>query len=90
MTQETDLKALIKDYLNVRGIFHYPLTQGLGSYRGLPDRVMHYEGKTHYLETKKASGQLSVYQLAFQEQCKADGIPYHVIRSLDDLRCIIS
>jgi len=86
---ETDLKALIKEYLDLRGIFHFPLTQGLGSYRGLPDRVMHYEGRVHYLEIKKPNGVLSAYQQAFQEQCQGDGISYHVIKSLADLAEIL-
>ena len=86
---ERDLKNIIKDYLAIKGIFNFPITQGLGSYRGSPDRVMHFQGQAHYLEIKLPSGKLSDYQLAFQEQCQNDSIPYHIIRSLEDLMSII-
>ena len=86
---ETALKAQLKDYLLIKGIFSFPITQGLGSYRGAPDRVMHFNGSVHYLEIKLPTGKMSPYQLAFQEQCLADNINYHVIKSLDDLMEII-
>ncbi len=86
---ETDIKLQIKDLLGLKCIFSYPLTQGLGSYHGLPDRVIHYQGKVIYLEIKKSTGKLSEHQLAFQEQCNRDGIGYHVIHSLDELMEIL-
>jgi len=86
---ETELKGQIKDYLNIRGIFSFPITQGLGSYRGAPDRVMHFHNEVHYLEIKKPTGKMSPYQLAFQEQCIQDGVKYHIIKSLEDLMEVI-
>jgi len=86
---ETQLKGQIKDYLGYRGIFSFPITQGLGSYRGAPDRIMHYQGKAHYLEIKLPTGRMSDYQLAFQKQCRQDGVPYHVIRSVEEIETII-
>ena len=86
---ETDLKGQLKDYLSIKGIFSFPIIQGLGSYRGAPDRVMHLEGQVHYLEIKLPKGVMSQYQINFQEQCLEDGVGYHVIRSLDDLMGII-
>ena len=56
MTEETDLKSAVKQYLDLKGIFNYHLLQGLGAYKGLPDRVMHYKEKVHYLEIKKPKG----------------------------------
>ncbi len=88
-TEETSLKSVIKEYLAIRGIFNFPLLQGMGAFKGLPDRVMHFDGRVHYLEIKKPKGRLSPYQEAFQDQCKADEIPYHVIKSLEDLQEII-
>lgn len=85
MTEETDLKSAVKQYLDIKGIFSYHLLQGIGSYKGLPDRVAHINGKVVYLEIKKPKGKLSPYQIAFQEQCVYDNINYEVIRSLDDL-----
>lgn len=85
MTEETDLKLAVKQYLDLYGIFSYHLLQGIGSFKGLPDRVMHYEENVHYLEIKKPKGKLSPHQQAFYEQCNYDNIYYVVIRSLDDL-----
>jgi len=86
---ETHLKSQIKDYLALRRIFNFQITQGLGSYRGAPDRVMHLDGRVHYLEIKLPAGKMSDWQLAFQKQCEQDGIPYHIIRQLEDLDAII-
>ena len=85
MTEETDLKLAVKQYLDLLGIFNFPLLQGLGSYKGLPDRVAHLNGKVVYLEIKKLKGRMSPYQMALADQCASDGIDYLVIRSLDDL-----
>ena len=82
---ETALKGQIKDYLAYRGIFNYPLLQGLGAKRGLPDRVMHLNGRVIYLELKLPTGKLSEGQLEFQAQCEEDGIGYFVIRSIEDM-----
>ena len=86
---ETDLKSQIKDYLAIKGIYNFPLVQGLGAHRGVPDRIMHFRGAVHYLEFKKPKGKLSDHQQAFQEQCQLDGIAYYVIRDLSDLIAIV-
>lgn len=88
-TEETALKSAVKDVLLIKGIFSYPIQQSLGSYPGLPDRVMHRNGRVEYLEIKKPKGKQSPAQFAFQEQCEADGIPYHVVRTVDDIIRIV-
>ena len=88
-TEETSLKSVIKEYLAIRGVFSYPVLQGIGSFKGLPDRVMHFEGRVHYLEIKRLKGKLSIHQEAFKDRCSADGIHYHIIKSLEDLMEII-
>ncbi len=85
MTEETDIKHAVKQYLDIKGIFSYPLLQGLGAYKGLPDRAMHFKGRVVYLEIKKPKGKLSIHQEAFGLTCFTDGIEYLVIRSLDDI-----
>ena len=89
LVTETSLKGAVRDLLLALGIFNYPIRQGLGSYPGLPDRVMHRKGHVEYLEIKTLRGKLSSAQLAFQEQCRQDEIPYWVIRCVDDLIAII-
>ena len=86
---ERELKQQARDLLDIKGVFNYPLQQGLGSYRGLPDRVMHLNEKVCYLEFKVRKNKLSIYQQAFQAQCQADNIPYFVIRNIEELMEII-
>ena len=86
---ETDLKSQTRDYLRYKGISVYHNLQGIGCYKGLPDMGMHYRGRVHYLEIKLPNGKMSEWQLAFQEQCKSDSIPYHIIRSLEDLQTVL-
>lgn len=86
---ETNIKGQTRDYLSIKGIFNYPLLQGVASYKGLPDRVMHLNGQVHYLEIKRPTGKLSSAQEEFQQQCQADGIPYHVIRCIEELQKIV-
>ena len=85
MTEETDIKHAVKQYLDIKGIFSYHVLQGMGAYKGLPDRVMHFNWGVVYLEIKKRKGELSLHQKIFQAQCDIGGIPYLVIRSLDDI-----
>jgi len=82
---EASIKSVLKDYLAIRGIFSFPLTQGLGSFRGLPDRIIHLNGRVVYLEIKTPMGKLSAYQEYFSEQCRKDKIEYWVVRSLEEL-----
>ena len=90
---ETQIKGQIKDYLAICHIFSFPLTQGLGSYPGLPDRVMHIErhfpheptSRVVYIEVKTPNGKLSPVQEAFQEQCVKDRIDYWVVHDVDEL-----
>ena len=86
---ETHIKGAVKDYLAFKGIFNYHVLQGLGAYKGSPDRIMHHRGKVVYLEIKTSGGKLSEHQEAFQSHCAHDGIDYWVIRSIEDLmKCL--
>ena len=86
---EKDIKSQVKDYLAIKGLFNFPILQGIGAYRGIPDRVLHFKGKVVYLEIKKLGGKLSKYQEEFGEQCALDGIDYFVVRSIEDLQGMI-
>ena len=89
-TEESQIKGQVREYLRLRGIFFYHNLQGIGSFGGLPDMGMHWQGQVHYLEIKKPKGKLSFNQLTFQLQCKIDGVPYHVIRCLEDLIAVVN
>lgn len=86
---ETDIKHQVIDYLRAKGIFNFGLLQGVGSFKGLPDRVMHYGGKVYYLEIKRPKGILSDHQREFRDQCARDFIDYVVIRSYDEVMAFI-
>jgi hypothetical protein len=45
---ETMIKSAIKDFLALKGIFSWPVTAGMGSYKGAPDRIMHLNGQVVY------------------------------------------
>ena len=84
-TPETALKKTVKDVLDACGIFHYHLLQGVGSYRGLPDRQAFFKGQVWMLELKAPGKKLSPTQVAFKSECLAAGIPYLLVRSIEDL-----
>ena len=86
---ENSVKSQIKDYLAIKRIYNFPLVQGLGAHRGVPDRVMFFQGSAHFLEIKRPGGKLSEHQKRFKEQCELDCIPYHVIKQIEDLRAIV-
>lgn len=83
---ETMIKLQIKDYLGYMGIFNYPLLQGMGAYKGVPDRVLHYKGRVIYLEVKKPGGKQSIHQTLFESQCKEDKVDYWLVHSTEELQ----
>ncbi len=87
-TPETRLKRVCKQVLDLHGIFSYPVTQGLGSYPGIPDRIAHHKGEVVYLEFKAGKNRLSDKQRKFQDRCRRDGVAYHVVRCIEDIEQI--
>ena len=85
LLKEVNIKEQVRDLLKAYGIFNYPITQGIATYPGLPDRVLHYRGVAIYLEIKRPGGKLSEAQKRFQVQCLADGINYWVIDDVEEL-----
>ena len=84
-TPENIVKKQVKDWLYWRGWFSFPITQGMGSYRGAPDRVAVKNGIVLFIEVKAKSGVLSDYQRRFKETIDAQGGHYIVARSCDDV-----
>ena len=82
---ERDIKKLVKDWLDVHGIFNWPLTQGLGSFPGLPDRQALYCGEVINIECKVPGGKLSPAQITFSEKMLAGGAHYVKVSCLEDL-----
>jgi hypothetical protein len=85
MTEETQIKHQIRDYLDLKGIFHFPVLQGLGAARGIPDRLICHHGKFIGLEVKARNGRLSPHQIQFRDRVEAAGGVYIEARSVDDI-----
>ena len=62
----------------------------MGLYPGVGDLVVWWNTangvRIGYLEVKTATGRQSDRQRHFQDLCESHGIPYHVVRSVEDVR----
>lgn len=96
VTPETSLKTAAKDFLAFYRIWTFPLTAGLGSHPGAPDRMGIWEkGKCPHcggkvpqpmaLEFKKPKGYLSEPQKAFRKDWEERGGLYVPIWKIEDL-----
>ena len=87
---ENDVKLQVKQCLSVMGWFSFPLTAGMGSYKGSPDRIAVKNGRVLFLEIKKPVGwKHSDPQKQFQKDINDYGGEYYLIRELEDLIKII-
>ena len=84
-TEETSLKSACKDFLALYGIFTFPLTAGMGSYPGAPDRIGIFKGHPLALEFKRPGGKLTPHQEAFRLKWKEKGGIHITVRSIEDL-----
>ena len=83
------MKRAVKDYLNIKGWFHFHILQGVGSFKGIPDIIAIKQGRVLFLEIKRPKGNQSEYQRQFQIFIESHGGEYYVVRSLEDLMKII-
>jgi hypothetical protein len=87
---EADIKNQVKDYLSLKGYFHFPILQGLGAYKGIPDRIAIKDGRVLFLEIKKPVGwKQSDDQKDFQADIERSSGEYVLIRCLEDLMRVI-
>lgn len=84
-TPENLVKEQVKDYLNIMGWFHFPITQSLGSYKGLCDRIAIKKGKVLFIECKSPDGKLTDYQRRFKEDVERNGGIYIEAHSYEDV-----
>lgn len=82
---ETEIKKQLKEYLTLKGWFTFPIMQGLGSYKGLPDMIACKDGKVLFIEVKTETGGQTEYQKMFQEKVEKAGCKYILARRLEDL-----
>jgi hypothetical protein len=84
-TEESSLKNAAKDFLALYGIWTFPLTAGMGSYPGAPDRIGIYKGKPLAIEFKRPTGRLTWFQEEFKGMWKSNGGIFITCRSIEDL-----
>jgi len=82
---EKHIKSQIKDYLNIKGYFHFHLMAGMGSYIGAPDRIAVKNSKVWFIEVKSPTGTQKDTQLSFQNRLQSAGGTYVLARSVEDL-----
>jgi hypothetical protein len=86
--KESEIRAQVKEYLELQGWFVFYHLQGLGSYPGLPDLQAVKNGRTLYIEIKRPGGRQSEKQKKFQHNLEAAGAKYIIARGIEDIRNI--
>lgn len=88
MTPETQIKKQIKDYLSYKGYFHFPIMQGLGAQKGIPDMFAIKNGRVWAIEVKTSKGRQSQHQIMFQFNWESSGGKY-IAGGLDEVMKLI-
>ena len=82
---ENDVKKQVKDYLDIMGWFNFPLTAGMGSYKGVPDRIAIKDGRVLFIEIKRPGGKQNTGQIEFERNINYKEGEYLLIDNLDKL-----
>jgi hypothetical protein len=82
---EADVTKAIRDYLSLRGIWHYKHAQGPFGRAGISDIIGMYNGRYLAIEVKTKTGRVSEHQQEFIDEVKANGGIAFVARSVDDV-----
>jgi Holliday junction resolvase len=83
---ENDVKKMVKEYLSIKGWFHFHLMAGMGSFAGAPDIIAIKDGKVLFIECKRPKGgKQSPKQVEFQHNIEDHGGTYLLVRDLNDL-----
>lgn len=102
---ESKIQSEIVQYLQKEKIFFFSVPNeaaagnakrqmtmiALGCRPGAPDLTLFYpKGKVTFIEVKSLTGRLSKVQEQFKILSVEHGIDYHVVRSVDDVKCLLS
>jgi Holliday junction resolvase len=87
IASENEVRRLVKDYLDIRGWYHFPVVQGYGSKPGVSDIVAFKSGRILFIELKNQSkrAEQSDRQIEFQKNVEKHGFEYILVKCLDDL-----
>ncbi len=82
---EAEITKDIRDYLKIRGIFHYKQWQGLGSLHGISDIIGILNGRYLAVEVKGLSKVPSDKQQDFLDRVNDEGGIGIVVHSVEEL-----
>lgn len=85
MTPETAIKKSVKQYLQIKGWFIFPMLAGLGAYKGIADFYVIKGGRGIWIEVKTARGKQSPHQIGFQQDIEDAGGEYMIVRDVQEL-----
>ena len=85
VTAETALKRACRDFMRIHQVWTFPLTAGMGSHPGAPDRIGLYQGKALAIEFKSRLGRLTAYQTQFKADWESRGGLHITCRCVEDL-----
>lgn len=63
--------------------------KGQGVLPGAPDLVIAHDGVIAFVEVKRPKGRQSPAQIAFQDKCSEQRLPYGVVRGKGDLKAFL-
>lgn len=73
-----------------KGVMDGQRRKAMGQQPGFPDILVFTEGRGLCLEVKAEGGRLSDLQKLVRDQLTRQGIPYAVVRSVDDVREVLA
>jgi hypothetical protein len=75
-----------------RSVIEARIFKGQGVRPGVADLVFTWDQQrgSSYMEVKTADGKLSQSQVEFQADCERRGIPYAVVRSIDEAQAAVN
>lgn len=84
---ENEIKRLVKDYLTIKGWFHFYNLQGMGAFKGIPDIIAIKNGRVLFIECKTPArgSKQSPAQIEFQKNIEYQGGEYVLVDCLEKL-----
>ena len=83
--KESEVKLMVRKYLTIKGWFHFPIVQSIGSFKGAPDIIACKNGQVLFIECKTPQGRQSEHQKEFQRNIEAQRCKYLLVRNLEEL-----
>jgi len=81
---EKEIRQQVMQYIKLKRYFYWHNLAGLGCYAGLSDICILHKGILICVEFKTLRGKQSDNQQDFEQNTKANGGKYYVVRSLED------